>query len=55
MAYSYTDEYRRWRDNKDLEETLRRDIDSIEGNDDEIKKRFASPLSFGTALSLIHI
>lgn len=49
MAYSYTDEYRRWRDNKNLEETLRKDIDSIEGNDDEIKKRFAAPLSFGTA------
>lgn len=46
---SYQDEYRRWL-NADLEDfDLKRELRSIEGDDDAIKERFAIALQFGTA------
>ena len=45
----YQKEYERWR-NTDLEDAdLRPELAGIEGNDDEIKERFALALKFGTA------
>ncbi|MDD6258849.1 MAG: phospho-sugar mutase [Erysipelotrichaceae bacterium] len=46
---SYQDEYRRWL-NADLEDfDLKRELRSIEGDDDAIRERFAIALQFGTA------
>ncbi|MDL2253190.1 phospho-sugar mutase [Ruminococcaceae bacterium OttesenSCG-928-I18] len=45
----YLDEYKRWRSQKLEDPDLREELDSIEGQDDEIKDRFAIDLSFGTA------
>ena len=62
----YLDEYKRWLAT-DLEDAdLKPELSKIEGNDEEIKDRFAVALKFGTAglrgvlgagtnLSLIHI
>ncbi len=48
-SMSYQDEYRRWL-NADLEDfDLKRELRSIEGDDDAIKERFAIALQFGTA------
>ena len=45
----YMDEYKRWME-ADLEDkVLEEELTSIEGNDDEIKERFAVALKFGTA------
>ena len=45
----YQKEYERWL-NTDLEDAdLRPELAGIEGNDDEIKERFALALKFGTA------
>ncbi len=45
----YLDDYKRWLDS-DLEDPdLLPELRSIEGNDDEIKDRFAASLKFGTA------
>ena len=45
----YRKEYERWL-NTDLEDAdLRPELAGIEGNDDEIKERFALALKFGTA------
>lgn len=45
----YLDEYKRWKD-ADLEDfDLNRELDAVEGNDAEIRDRFAVSLKFGTA------
>ncbi len=45
----YQDEYKRWME-ADLEDAdLKPELTKIEGNDDEIKERFAVALKFGTA------
>ena len=45
----YTDDYKRWQ-NAGIEDVdLRTELDRIEGNDEEIKDRFAVALAFGTA------
>ena len=45
----YLDDYRRWME-ADLEDAaLKTELESIEGNDEEIKDRFAVSLAFGTA------
>ena len=45
----YLDDYKRWME-ADLEDTaLKTELESIEGNDEEIKDRFAVSLAFGTA------
>ena len=45
----YLDDYKRWME-ADLEDVaLKTELESIEGNDEEIKDRFAVPLAFGTA------
>ena len=49
MVKMYQKEYERWL-NADLEDAdLRPELAGIEGNDDEIKERFALALKFGTA------
>ena len=45
----YLDDYKRWME-ADLEDAaLKTELESIEGNDEEIKDRFAVSLAFGTA------
>ena len=45
----YMDDYKRWLE-ADLEDAaLKTELESIEGNEDEIKERFAIALKFGTA------
>ena len=45
----YQEEYKRWL-NADLEDAeLNPELSRIQGNDDEIKERFAVALMFGTA------
>ena len=45
----YQEEYKRWMA-ADLEDAdLKPELSKIEGNDDEIKERFAVALKFGTA------
>lgn len=45
----YQEEYKRWLE-ADLEDAdLKPELSKIEGNDDEIKERFAVALKFGTA------
>ena len=45
----YIDDYKRWME-ADLEDAvLKTELESIEGNDEEIKDRFAVSLAFGTA------
>ena len=45
----YQEEYKRWME-ADLEDPdLKPELSRIEGNDDEIKERFAVALKFGTA------
>ena len=45
----YLDDYKRWME-ADLEDVaLKTELESIEGNDEEIKDRFAVSLAFGTA------
>ncbi len=45
----YMDDYKRWLE-ADLEDAaLKTELESIEGNDEEIKERFAVALKFGTA------
>ena len=45
----YQEEYKRWLA-ADLEDAdLKPELSKIEGNDDEIKERFAVALKFGTA------
>ena len=44
----YQDEYKRWME-ADLEDAdLKPELTKIEGNDDEIKERFAVALKFGS-------
>ncbi|MDF2802289.1 MAG: phosphoglucomutase/phosphomannomutase alpha/beta/alpha domain [Anaerocolumna sp.] len=45
----YNDEYDKWLQNENLDEDLKKELDSIKGSEDEIKDRFYSDLSFGTA------
>ena len=45
----FLDDYKRWMDT-DLEDpALKAELESIEGNEEEIKDRFAVALKFGTA------
>ena len=49
MITMYLDDYKRWME-ADLEDAaLKTELESIEGNDEEIKDRFAVSLAFGTA------
>lgn len=48
-TYDYLEEYRRWLDSPALSETEWAELDSISGDDEEIKNRFYAPLEFGTA------
>lgn len=41
--------YEVWKSHKDLDSQLRIDLTRLDGNDDEIKDAFYSPLEFGTA------
>ena len=45
----YMDDYKRWLAASLEDEALTAELKSIEGNDDEIKDRFAVALKFGTA------
>ncbi len=45
----YKAEYEKWINNSALEEEIRKELEAIKDSDDEIKARFAMPLSFGTA------
>ncbi len=45
----YNKEYEKWLQIKSLDEDLKKELDSIKDNEDEIKDRFYSDLSFGTA------
>lgn len=45
----YKEEYENWLQIKGLDEDLKKELDSIRDNEDEIKDRFYSDLSFGTA------
>lgn len=62
----YMSEYKRWLENPALSDEECAELQSVEGNNEEIESRFFAPLSFGTAglrgvlgvglnLSLIHI
>ncbi|MDL2287232.1 phospho-sugar mutase [Eubacteriales bacterium OttesenSCG-928-G02] len=42
-------EYQRWLSKEDLDESLKKDLDNIKDNYEEIEKRFSSPMQFGTA------
>lgn len=45
----YLDDYQRWCEAKLEDEALVKELESVAGNDDEIKERFAVALKFGTA------
>ena len=45
----YMDDYKRWLGFELEDEALSAELKGIEGNDDEIKDRFAVALKFGTA------
>lgn len=45
----YLCEYKRWKENKSLENDVKEALVKMEGNDDEIKMWFSSDISFGTA------
>lgn len=45
----YKKEYERWLKSEKLDPALRQELESIKGNEDEIKDRFCFDLSFGTA------
>ena len=45
----YLDEYKRWMAAELEDADLKPELAKIEGNDDEIKDRFAVALKFGTA------
>ena len=44
----YMDDYKRWRAAKLEDAALTAELESIAGNEDEIKERFAIALKFGT-------
>ncbi len=46
---TYRKEFDKWINYTELDGGLRRELELIKDNDDEIKSRFAMPLSFGTA------
>lgn len=46
---NYKENYKRWLNEKSVSQELKKELLSIEGNEDEIKYRFSSYLSFGTA------
>ena len=45
----YMSEYKRWLENPALSDEERAELQSVEGNQEEIESRFFAPLSFGTA------
>ncbi len=45
----YLEDYKRWRETELEDPALTAELESIEGNDEEIKERFAVALKFGTA------
>ncbi len=45
----YLEDYKRWMETDLEDEALKAELESIEGNDEEIKDRFAVALKFGTA------
>ena len=45
----YLDDYKRWMEANLEDAALKTELESIEGNDEEIKDRFAVSLAFGTA------
>ena len=42
-------QFKKWKAYKDLGADLAKELEAIDGNEDEIKERFSYPLSFGTA------
>lgn len=46
---AYRKEFDKWINYKELDDGIRKELEEIKENDDEIKARFALPLSFGTA------
>ncbi|MBQ7822385.1 MAG: phospho-sugar mutase [Clostridia bacterium] len=46
---SYKENYRRWLESEKIDGETKRELESIAGNDDEIKYRFSKRLEFGTA------
>ena len=46
---SYKDNYRYWLESDKVDESTKKELLAIEGNDDEIKYRFSKRLEFGTA------
>ena len=50
----YLDDYKRWME-ADLDDSaLKAELESIEGNDEEIKDRFAVSLKFGTQVCAVY-
>ena len=45
----YLEDYKRWRETELEDSALTAELEAIEGNDEEIKERFAVALKFGTA------
>ena len=45
----YLAEYKRWRENANLDSDIKEALAEMEGNDDEIKMCFSSDIAFGTA------
>ena len=45
----YMEDYKRWCETKLEDAALTAELESIAGNEDEIKERFAVALKFGTA------
>lgn len=47
--YNYMEEYQKWLQNTNLDSDSRTELEEIKGNEEEIKDRFYTELSFGTA------
>ena len=46
---NYKEKYEEWLNNPNFEEEVKKDLESIKGNEQEIKDRFYKDLEFGTA------
>jgi len=45
----YLEIYEKWKSKKDLDSLLKKELENIEGNEDEIEERFYQTIEFGTA------